>query len=102
GLDPNSGDTKDFQAALDLLKSIRPYIRQFSSSGYIDELATGDLCLVFGYSGDVMIARQRAKEANRPYEIEYFIPEGGAPAWFDTMAVPKDARNFDEAMAFIN
>jgi putrescine transport system substrate-binding protein len=102
GLNPNSGDPADFRAALDLLKQIRPYIRQFSSSGYIDELATGDLCLVFGYSGDIMIASQRAKEANRPYEIEYFIPEGGAPAWFDTMAVPKDARNFDEAMAFIN
>lgn len=102
GLDPNSGSTEDFRAALDLLKGIRPFIRQFSSSGYIDELATGDLCLVFGYSGDIMIASQRAKEANRPYEIAYFIPQGGAPAWFDTMAVPKDAPHFDEAMAFIN
>jgi len=102
GLDPDSGKTEDMHKALDLLKTIRPYIRQFSSSGYIDELASGDLCLVYGYSGDVMIASQRAKDAGRPYEIAYFIPQGGAPAWFDTMAIPADARHVDEALAFIN
>lgn len=102
GKDPNSHSTADYEAAMEILKGIRPYIRQFSSSGYIDELASGDLCLVYGYSGDVMIARQRAKEAGKPFEIDYVIPQGGAPAWFDTMAIPADARNVDEAHAFIN
>ena len=58
GKDPNSANTDDYKA-LALLKQIRPYIRQFSSSGYIDELAVGDLCMVYGFSGDVMIARRR-------------------------------------------
>jgi putrescine transport system substrate-binding protein len=102
GKDPNSSNPDDYAAALELLKKIRPYIRQFSSSGYIDELAVGDLCMVYGYSGDVMIARKRAKDAKQPYDINYFIPQGGAPAWFDVMAIPKDAQHVDEAMAFIN
>ena len=102
GKDPNSSKPEDLKAALELLKSIRPYIRQFSSSGYIDELATGDLCLVYGYSGDVLIAASRAHEGKRPYEIDYFLPKNGAPAWFDTMAVPKDARNPQLAFEFIN
>jgi putrescine transport system substrate-binding protein len=102
GKDPNSHSTEDYAAALEVLKQIRPYIRQFSSSGYIDELASGDLCMVYGFSGDIMIARSRAKEAGKPFEIDYVIPEGGAPAWFDTMAIPADARNVDEAHAFIN
>jgi len=38
GKDPNSANTDDYKEALALLKQIRPYIRQFSSSGYIDEL----------------------------------------------------------------
>ena len=59
GKDPNSANPDDYKAALDLLKQIRPYIRQFSSSGYIDELAVGDLCMVYGFSGDVMIAQAR-------------------------------------------
>jgi putrescine transport system substrate-binding protein len=102
GKDPNSSQPDDYKAALDVLKQIRPYIRQFSSSGYIDELAAGDLCMVYGYSGDVMIASHRAREAGKDYMIDYYIPDGGAPVWFDTMAIPKDAAHVDEALAFIN
>ncbi|MGE4368252.1 MAG: polyamine ABC transporter substrate-binding protein [Burkholderiaceae bacterium] len=102
GKDPNSTKPDDYREALALLKTIRPYIRQFSSSGYIDELAAGDLCMVYGFSGDVMIAAARAREAGKAYTIDYYIPKGGAPAWFDTMAIPKDAGNVDQAHAFIN
>lgn len=102
GKDPNSSNPDDYKAALEVLKKIRPYIRQFSSSGYIDELAGGDLCMVYGFSGDVMISRARARDAKMAYQIDYFIPEGGAPVWFDTMAIPKSAANVDEAHAFIN
>lgn len=102
GKDPNSSNPDDYKQALDLLKTIRPYIRQFSSSGYIDELAVGDLCMVYGFSGDVMIAGHRAAEAGKDYRIAYYIPDGGAPVWFDTMAIPKGAEHVDEAYAFIN
>lgn len=102
GKDPNSSKPADYREALEALKKIRPYIRQFSSAGYIDELAVGDLCMVYGYSGDVYIAKRRAEESGKSYTIDYFIPEGGAPAWFDVMAIPKDARNVAEAHAFIN
>ncbi|WP_371734619.1 polyamine ABC transporter substrate-binding protein [Allopusillimonas soli] len=102
GKDPNSSNPEDYKQALALLKTIRPYIRQFSSSGYIDELAAGDLCMVYGFSGDVMIAAHRAREAGKSYKIDYYIPEGGAPVWFDTMAIPRDAAHVDEAHAFIN
>ncbi|MCC3262733.1 hypothetical protein LLE87_31670, partial [Paenibacillus polymyxa] len=81
-----------------MLKKIRPYIRQFSSSGYIDELAVGDLCRVYGFSGDVMIARKRAQDAKKPYEVNYFIPKGGAPAWFALLVIPKDAPHPEEAL----
>ncbi|HRL21288.1 polyamine ABC transporter substrate-binding protein [Alcaligenes sp. SDU_A2] len=102
GKDPNSSNEADYRAALDLLKQIRPYVRQFSSSGYIDELAAGDLCMVYGFSGDVMISSARAREAKKPYAIDYYIPKGGAPVWFDTMAIPKSAANVAQAHAFIN
>jgi putrescine transport system substrate-binding protein len=102
GKNPNSSNPQDYRDALVLLKKIRPYIRQFSSSGYIDELASSDLCMVYGYSGDVMIAARKAREAKRDYVINYFIPKGGAPAWFDVMAIPKDAPNPVAANAFIN
>src|SRR6185437_3255833 len=65
GKDPNSTNPEDYKAAMEVLKKIRPYIREFNSSGYIDEMASGDLCMVYGYSGDVMIARHRATEAKK-------------------------------------
>lgn len=102
GKDPNSSNPDDYKTALQALKKIRPFVRQFSSSGYIDELAAGDLCMVYGYSGDVMIARHRAQVAKKPYAIDYYLPKGGAPVWFDTMAIPKDAAHPAEAMTFIN
>ncbi|HCA16209.1 MAG TPA: polyamine ABC transporter substrate-binding protein [Alcaligenes faecalis] len=102
GKDPNSSNEADYREALDLLKTIRPYVRQFSSSGYIDELAAGDLCMVYGFSGDVMISADRARQAKKSYAIDYYIPQGGAPVWFDTMAIPKSANNVKEAHAFIN
>ncbi len=102
GKDPNSSDPEDYKEALALLKTIRPFIRQFSSSGYIDELAAGDLCMVYGFSGDVMISAHRAREVKKDYKVDYYIPDGGAPVWFDTMAIPKSAAHVDAAHHFIN
>jgi putrescine transport system substrate-binding protein len=94
----------DYTAAGEMLKKIRPYVTRFSSSGYINELAEGSLCAVMGYSGDINIARARALEANpkAPAAIEALIPKGGATLFFDTMAIPKDAKNVDNAHLFIN
>lgn len=100
--DPNSHNAADYQAALELLKKIRPYITQFNSSGYINDLANGDICFAVGWSGDVNIARHRAQEAKRHYQIAYIIPREGAPVWFDVMVIPKDAPHPENAMNWIN
>jgi putrescine transport system substrate-binding protein len=94
----------DYDAAAKMLKSVRPYVTRFSSSGYINDLASGALCAVMGYSGDINIARARALEANpkAPAAIEALIPKGGATLFFDTMAIPKDAPHPNNAHLFIN
>jgi putrescine transport system substrate-binding protein len=102
GEDPNSQDPQVIEKAVPLLKSIRPYITTFHSSSYIDALAAGDTCLVLAWSGDIIQARDRAKEAGNGVNIAYSIPKEGAPQWFDMLAIPKDAKNLDEAYAYIN
>ena len=102
GEDPNSEDPAVVEKAVPLLKSIRPYVTNFHSSQYIDGLANGDTCLVVGWSGDVIQARDRAAEAGNGVEIAYAIPKEGAPLWFDMLAIPKDARHVDAAYAYIN
>ncbi len=102
GLDPNSKDTADLEKAGALLESVRPFIRKFHSSEYINALANGDICLALGWSGDILQARDRAAEAGAGVEVNYTIPDGGALMWFDMMAIPTDAPHVEEAHEFIN
>jgi putrescine transport system substrate-binding protein len=102
GLDPNSKNAKDLEQAAELVAKVRPSVRKFHSSEYLNALATGEICLVVGWSGDIKQAQKRAAEAKNNVEIGYSIPDGRAQMWFDNTAVPKDAPNVDEAHAFIN
>jgi putrescine transport system substrate-binding protein len=102
GLDPNSTKTSDIEKAADLVASIRPNVRKFHSSEYLNALATGEICLVVGWSGDIMQARSRAAEANSAIEIGYAIPKQGAQMFFDNLAIPADAKNVAEAHELIN
>jgi putrescine transport system substrate-binding protein len=99
-----SKDPADYEAAAKVLKDIRPYVTRFSSSGYIEEMAAGSTCVVMGFSGDINIARARAAAAKtkKPVVIEALVPKTGATLFFDTMAIPKDAKNVENAHLFIN
>src|SRR6266571_2396192 len=102
GLDPNSANETDLQTAAALVMKIRPYVRKFHSSEYLNALASGEICLVVGFSGDIKQAQKRAAEARNGVEIGYAIPQEGAQMWFDNLAIPKDARHGAEAHAFID
>ncbi|MBY5784247.1 polyamine ABC transporter substrate-binding protein [Rhizobium leguminosarum] len=102
GLDPNSTKAEDFKKAEELLTAVRPNIRKFHSSEYINALANGDICIAFGYSGDMLQARDRAAEAKNGVEVNYSIPSQGAQMWFDMMAIPADAPHVAEAHEFLN
>jgi putrescine transport system substrate-binding protein len=101
-LNPNSTKPEDLARAGDLMLKIRPYVRKFHSSEYLNALASGEICLVVGWSGDIKQAQNRALEAKNGIEIGYAIPKEGAQMWFDNLAIPKDAPHPAEALAFIN
>jgi putrescine transport system substrate-binding protein len=102
GLDPNAKDATSLAKAEAVLMKVRPYIRKFHSSQYINDLANGDACLAYGYSGDILQARTRAEEAKKGVRVQYLLPKEGAQQWFDVMVIPADAPNPDNAHAFIN
>src|SRR3984957_5099185 len=102
GKDPNSQSPDDLVLAEAVLTKIRPYIRNINSSEYIEALANGDLCIAVGYNGDVMQARDRAREAGKGIDINYAVPKEGSILWFDMHAIPKDAPDPDSAYAYLN
>lgn len=102
GLDPFSTNKADFDKATAMMISVRPHISYFHSSKYISDLANGDTCVAAGWSGDVFQAMARAEEAENGVEIGYVIPNEGSLTWSDMMVIPADAKNVDEAHAYIN
>lgn len=102
GLDPNSTKQADLDRAAEVVGKVRSYVRKFHSSEYLNALASGEICLVVGWSGDIKQAQSRAVEAKNGVEIGYAIPREGAQMFFDNLAIPADAKNVAEAYELIN
>jgi putrescine transport system substrate-binding protein len=102
GIDPTSRDLGDLDRAVALIGRVRPYVRRFHSSQYINDLAAGDVCVALGYSGDVIQARNRAREAESGVEIAFRVPREGAQMSIDMLAVPADAPHPENAHRFID
>lgn len=102
GLPPGSQRAEDLAAAEALLGRIRPHVRYFHSSQYINDLANGEICLVVGWSGDILMARDRAREAANGHDIAYSLPREGSLVWVDTLAIPRDAPHPGNAHRFLD
>ncbi len=101
-IDPNTKDPAQIKKAADAVQRIRPYVKKFHSSEYINALANGDICLAIGWAGDAFQARNRAREAANDVDIAFAIPKEGTLMSLDNMAIPKDAPHLEEAYAFID
>ncbi|RZA28384.1 MAG: extracellular solute-binding protein, partial [Proteobacteria bacterium] len=102
GLDPNTTDEKLYKKAEEKLLKVRPYVTYFHSSKYISDLANGNICVAVGYSGDVFQAKSRAEEAGKGIKLAYSIPKEGGNLWFDMLAIPADAPDAKQGLAFID
>ena len=92
----------DYTAAAAMLKAVRPYVTLFSSSGYINDMASGSVCVALGWSGDINIARQRAIDGKTGNNIQALIPKNGGLLFFDVMVIPADSARPGNAHKFIN
>jgi putrescine transport system substrate-binding protein len=102
GLDANTEKPEDLAVIEETLMAVRPYIRYFHSSSYINDLASGEICVALGWSGDILQARDRGAAAAKPVTVKYSIPKEGAINYFDMLAIPADAPHPDNAHAYIN
>jgi len=102
GRDPSAPSPQDFAEVEKVLLKIRPYIRNIDTSGEINAIANGDICISLGYSGDFVQAIKRAKEAETGIELDYLIPEEGSLVGYDLLAIPKDAPHVANAYLLIN
>jgi putrescine transport system substrate-binding protein len=102
GKDPHTEKAEDYAEVQKALTAVRPYIKYFHSSSYINDIANGEICMAIGWNGDFEIAQTRADEAKNGVKIQYVIPKEGTLLWVDNLAMPKDAVNIEQGLKYIN
>jgi putrescine transport system substrate-binding protein len=91
GEPPNSEDPAKLERAQSALLAVRPYIRKISSGSLVDDLATGELCVIIASNGDALQVQERTRIAANGIQVRFSIPKEGAVIWFDVAAIPTDA-----------
>jgi putrescine transport system substrate-binding protein len=102
GEPPDSEAAGELERAGKALMAVRPYIRKISSGSLVDDLATGELCVIISSNGDAMQAQERTRIAANGIQVRYSIPREGAVMWFDVAAIPADAPHPENAHRLIN
>lgn len=97
-----SNDSGDYAAAAAMLAQVRKDVGLFSYNGYIDDLASGQICVALGYGGDFNNAARRAKAANNGVHIVAPLPPGGVQFGFESMVIPADAPHPQNALLWMD
>jgi len=100
--DPNTQNPEDFKEAEKLLLAVRPYIRSFDSTAFMNALPNKELCIAMSWSGDYETALARAKAAGVNINLAYTVPKEGGGIWYDAWLIPAGAPHPEAAHKFLN
>jgi putrescine transport system substrate-binding protein len=101
-LDPNSTSRDDLHAAERAIMAVRPYIRVFDSSDYVVQLASGELCVAMGWSGDYSDAVMKSRAAGLDLHLKFTVPREGSNIAYNALLIPAGAPHPHAAHEFIN
>jgi putrescine transport system substrate-binding protein len=101
-LDPNTHDPADFKAAERLLRSVRPYVRAFDSTEFLNGLANQEICIAMSWSSDYAQSRARARAVGVDVHLAFTVPREGANESFSSLLIPEGAPHPEAAYRFLN
>jgi spermidine/putrescine transport system substrate-binding protein len=96
GYSLNDKDPKHIEEAAQALIKAKPGIKAFTPDTGQDLLISGEIDICMEWNGDILQVMQEDDDLN------YIVPDEGSLLWEDTMAIPKDGPNPDNALVFIN
>lgn len=98
GIDPEHATEEQWLAAVAKIKAAADsgQIRRFTGNDYIQDLESGNVDFVLGWSGDAV-----QMEAGNP-SIRFVMPKEGCMLWSTSMEIPVGAPNPAAAEAWIN
>ncbi len=96
GLDLNSENTKDWNKAADKLKVGKANLQSYVMDEVYGKMETGEAAIAPYYAGDYLTM----VETNP--DLKFFYPKEGTNIFIDSVCIPKNAKNVDAAMLYIN
>ncbi len=96
GYSLNSTNMMELTEAQELLMTQKPLVQAYVMDQAKDKMIGNEAALAVIYSGDALIAQMENPD------LEYVVPEEGSNVWIDAWVIPKNARNKENAEAFIN
>lgn len=92
----NTTDKKELEAAKQKLIEQKPLVQSYVMDQIKDTMISGSAAIAMAYSGEVL-AMQEANE-----DLEYVIPKEGTNYFIDSWVIPKNAKNKENAEAWID
>jgi spermidine/putrescine transport system substrate-binding protein len=96
GYSMNARDEAQLEEAKNTLIEQKPLVYAYRLDETKDMMVQSESDLAVMYSGDAYVALSGNEN------LEYVVPEEGSNLWIDGMVITKDAKNVDNAHAFIN
>ncbi len=96
GYSLNTTNESEIAEAADTLIEQKPLVQAYVIDQVRDKMIGDEAAIGVIYSGEA-IYTQRENE-----NLEYVIPEEGSNIWIDSWVIPKNAKNKENAEAFIN
>ena len=96
GYSLNSTDLDELQAAKNLLIEQKPLVQAYVIDQVRDKMIGNEAALGVIYSGEALYCQEENPD------LEYAIPKEGTNLWIDSWVIPKNAKNKENAEAFIN
>jgi spermidine/putrescine transport system substrate-binding protein len=96
GDDACTADPTQAQRILDLLEKQKPAVKLYNSEGTVDRLSNREVAMQLMWNGS--FHRAHKKRAS----LVYMFPKEGFNLWGDNLAIPRGAKNIDDAKLFLN
>jgi spermidine/putrescine transport system substrate-binding protein len=84
------------QKVLELLEKQKPAVKVYNSEGTVDRVGGGDVAMELMWNGSFHRAHKKLAT------VAYIYPREGLALWGDNLAIPKGAKNIDNARLFLN
>lgn len=102
GYSLNETDEARLTEVRDKLIAQKPLVQAYVIDQVRDKMIGGEAALAVIYSGEMLYVQNEVKELGGDFTLEYVIPKEGTNVWLDAWVIPKNAKNYENALKWID